>query len=147
MLYLWASAVAKIAIALALLRLAVKRVYRIMLWTIIAVVIAIGLVFWLVLLFDCQPISYFWERVTLVAHGKCLSTDVLLIIAYLYSGFTIVCDFALGILPACLIWGLQMTQRTKAALAGILSLGAMYALTLFSLQIKANDDLVQVSPW
>ncbi|KAL3496302.1 hypothetical protein BJX62DRAFT_193864 [Aspergillus germanicus] len=130
MLYLWASAVAKIAIALALLRLAVKRVYRIMLWTIIAIVIAIGLVFWLVLLFDCQPISYFWERVTLVAHGKCLSTDVLLIIAYLYSGFTIVCDFALGILPACLIWGLQMTQRTKAALVGILSLGAIASVAV-----------------
>ncbi|KAL2837339.1 hypothetical protein BJY01DRAFT_258397 [Aspergillus pseudoustus] len=130
MLYLWASAVSKVAIALALLRLAVKRRYRIILWTIIGVVIAIGLVFWLVLLFDCQPVSYFWERVTLFKKGKCLSTDVLLSIAYLYSSITIVCDFSLGILPACLIWGLQMTHRTKAALAGILSLGAIASVAV-----------------
>ncbi|KAL2813365.1 hypothetical protein BJX63DRAFT_394223 [Aspergillus granulosus] len=130
MLYIWASAVAKVAIALALLRLAVRRFYRIVLWTIIGVVIAIGLMFWLVLLLDCQPISYFWERVTLLKQGTCLSTDILLTIAYLYSSITIVCDLALGVLPACLIWGLRMTPRTKAALVGILSLGAIASVAV-----------------
>ncbi|KAL4863304.1 hypothetical protein BDV12DRAFT_206644 [Aspergillus spectabilis] len=130
MLYIWASAVSKIAIALALLRLTVRRIHRIILWGICAVIIIIGLVFWLILLLDCQPISYFWERMDISKQGTCLSVDVLLIIAYIYSSLTIVCDVALGILPACLIWGLQMTQRTKIALCGILSLGAVASVAV-----------------
>jgi hypothetical protein len=126
MLYLWASAVAKIAIALALLRLAVRRLHRFILWAVCAVVVVIGLVFWLVLLFDCWPVEYFWEQTDIFKQGKCISTEILLIIAYCYSSLTIVCDITLGILPACLIWCLQMSRRTKLALVGVLSLGAMY---------------------
>ncbi|KAL4802433.1 hypothetical protein BDV18DRAFT_163837 [Aspergillus unguis] len=125
MLYLWASAVAKVAIALALLRLAVRPVHRIILWAVCVVVVVSGLVFWLVLLFDCWPVEYFWERLNILKRGQCLSTHVLLIIAYVYSSLTIACDFTLGIMPVCLIWRLQMNARTKLALVGILSLGAI----------------------
>jgi hypothetical protein len=125
MLYIWASAVAKISIALALLRLTVKRAHRIILWGIIGTVITIGLMFWLVLLLDCHPISYFWNRVDPRNSGTCLSVQTLLDIAYLYSTLTIICDLALGILPIFLVWTLQMNRRTKIAVGGILSLGAM----------------------
>ncbi|KAL4914765.1 hypothetical protein BDW62DRAFT_204272 [Aspergillus aurantiobrunneus] len=130
MLYLWASAVSKVAIAVALLRLTVRRLHQIILWTVCAVIIVIGLVFWLILLFDCKPVSYFWERIDFFTQGTCLSTDVLLIIAYVYSSLTIVCDLTLGILPAFLVWGLQMSRRTKFALAGILSLGAIASIAV-----------------
>ncbi|RDW64544.1 phosphatidylserine decarboxylase family protein [Aspergillus mulundensis] len=130
MLYLWASAVSKIAIALALLRLAVRRLHRFTLWAVCVVIVIIGLVFWLVLLFNCWPVEYFWERTNIFKNGKCISTDVLLIIAYCYSSLTIVCDVTLGILPACLIWGLQMSRRTKLALVGVLSLGAIASVAV-----------------
>ena len=129
MLYIWSSAVAKVSIALALIRLTVRKVHLIILWIVIAVVIAIGLMFWLVLLFDCNPVSYFWERTNPLNSGTCLSTDILLAIAYLYSAITIFCDFTLGIFPVFLIWNLQMNGRTKAALGGILSMGAMFVST------------------
>ncbi|RAK95321.1 pectinesterase precursor [Aspergillus ibericus CBS 121593] len=130
MLYLWSSAVAKISIALALLRLTVRRMHRIVLWVIIGVVIAIGLMFWLVLLLDCRPVSYFWLRVDLTHSGTCQPVRVLLAIAYLYSGITIFCDLTLGILPMFLIWRLQMNDRTKIALGGILSLGAVASVAV-----------------
>lgn len=126
MLYLWSSAVAKVAIAWALLRLAVHRFHRIILWVVIVIVVCIGLVFWVILLFDCQPVSYFWQRLNPFEKGTCMSTDILLIVAYVYSGLTICCDFTLGLLPVCFIWKLQMNRRTKGVLAGILSLGAVY---------------------
>lgn len=125
MLYIWASALAKISIALALLRLAVKKVHRVVLWAIISMVISIGLIFWLVLLLDCKPISYFWRRVDPTVSGTCLPLRTLLDIAYLYSSLTILCDLTLGILPAFLVWKLQMNRRTKIAVGGILSLGTM----------------------
>ncbi|CEO60781.1 hypothetical protein PMG11_05321 [Penicillium brasilianum] len=130
MLYIWASAVAKTSIALALLRLTVKRAHRFFLWGIIGTVIVIGLLFWLVLLFDCHPISYFWNRVDPRNSGTCLSVQILLDIAYLYSALTIICDLALGILPIFLIWKLQMNHRTKIAVGGILSLGAIASVAV-----------------
>ncbi|OJZ92858.1 hypothetical protein ASPFODRAFT_77314 [Aspergillus luchuensis CBS 106.47] len=130
MLYLWASAVAKVAIALALLRLAVRPLHRFILWTVIGTVVCIGLVFWLILLLDCLPIGYFWGQINPLESGNCLSTDILLIIAYTYSSLTIVCDFTLGIFPAALIWGLHMSPRTKVALGAILGLGAVASVAV-----------------
>lgn len=123
--YIWASALAKVAIALSLLRLAVKRVHCVILWVSIGLTIAIGLMFWLVLLLDCRPISYFWDFADPAKSGTCMSERTLVEIAYIYSCFTIVCDLTLGILPSFLVWKLQMNYRTKLAVGGILSMGAM----------------------
>lgn len=89
MLYIWSSAVAKVSISMTLLRLTVRRLHRIILWAVIALSIIIGLMFWLVLLLECNPVSYFWLRVDPRSSGTCLSKDVLLAIAYLYSSLTI----------------------------------------------------------
>lgn len=59
MLYIWVLTVPELSIAVALLWLAVKRSYRVILWRIIAVFIAVGFMFWLVLLFARNPISHF----------------------------------------------------------------------------------------
>jgi hypothetical protein len=125
MLYIWSSAVTKVSISMTLLRLAVRRSHRIILWAVIALDITIGLMFWLILLLDCNPVSYFWLQVDPRSSGTCLSRDVLLAIAYLYSSLTIVCDLTLGVMPALLVWGLQMNRKTKIALGGILGLGAV----------------------
>ena len=50
---------------------------------------------------------------------------ILVKIAYVYSCLTIVCDLTLGILPYFIVWKLQMNNRTKLAVGGILSMGAM----------------------
>ncbi|KAJ5388227.1 hypothetical protein N7509_010768 [Penicillium cosmopolitanum] len=130
MFYLWATSLAKISIGVALLRLAVKKSHRIFVWVMISTVIAIGLMFWLVLLFDCKPVSYFWNQVDLTHSGTCTSINTLLAIAYFYSSVTIVCDLALGILPVFLVWNLQMNHRTKIAVGGILSLGAVASVAV-----------------
>ena len=54
-----------------------------------------------------------------------MSKDDLVKVAYVYSCLTIICDLTLGILPIFLIWKLQMSYRTKIAVGGILSMGAM----------------------
>ena len=126
-LYLWSSAIVKVSIAVALLRLAVKRWHRVVLWMIVGTVIVVGLFFWLILLFDCKPVQHFWQRVDPTYQGTCLSTEVLLYVAYTYSAITILCDFTLGGLPIIMVWSLQMDQHTKIAVGTILGLGAMYA--------------------
>lgn len=105
-----------------------KKVHRIILWGTISLTIIIGLIFWLVLLLECHPISFFWTQADGKHTGSCLPVKTLLDVAYVYSAFTIVCDFTLGFLPIFLVWELQMNRRTKTAVGGILSLGAMYVL-------------------
>lgn len=87
-----------------------------LLWFVIAISIVVGLVFWFMLTLECQPVSYFWRRFH--STGTCISIDYLIDIAYLYSVTAMVCDLILGLLPAFLVWNLQMSTRTKAALAG-----------------------------
>lgn len=81
--------------------------------------------FWLVMLLDCHPISYFWDFANPSKSGTCMSTQSLVKVAYVYSCLTIVCDLTLGLLPIFLVWKLQMSYRTKIAVGGILSMGAM----------------------
>lgn len=72
---------------------------------------------------QCDPVDHFWHRLT--STGKCIDTDYVLDIAYLYSVTATICDFILGLLPIALVWKLHMSQQTKAALAGILSMGCV----------------------
>jgi hypothetical protein len=132
MLYVWTSAFTKLSIAVTLLRLTVKKSHIIILWCIIVTTVSMGLMFWLVLLFNCHPIAYFWHQVDGTITGKCLPKGTLLDIAYLYSILSMLCDIALGTLPAFLVWKLQMNRRTKLAVGGILSLGAVYDIPVLA---------------
>ncbi|KJK66333.1 P-type ATPase of unknown pump specificity type V [Aspergillus parasiticus SU-1] len=123
--YVFTCVVAKISIALALLRLTVAKLHTILLWVVIGVSTVVGLVFWFMLTLQCQPVQYFWQRMRPGASGTCMNTDHLIDIAYVYSVFATLCDFILGLLPIALVWNLQMNTKTKAALAGILSLGCI----------------------
>ncbi|KAH1406794.1 hypothetical protein KXW28_000309 [Aspergillus fumigatus] len=123
--YVVTCVVAKLSIAVALLRLTVTKMHTMLLWTVIGVTIVVGLVFWFVLTLQCKPVSYFWNRLSPGAKGTCLDVDTIIGIAYLYSVTATLCDFVLGLLPISLVWKLQMTRKTKIALAVILSLGCI----------------------
>lgn len=122
MSYVIVVVLAKVSIALALLRLTVAKIHSVILWVLVAFSIVIGLVFFFMLTLQCTPVSYFWER---TGTGNCIKTDYLIDIAYLYSVVATACDLTLGLLPILLVWNLQMTTKTKAALAGILSMGCV----------------------
>ncbi|GCB20137.1 hypothetical protein AAWM_03022 [Aspergillus awamori] len=121
-LYICASGIAKVSIALALLRLSVQKYQRMILWTVMGASICISLIFWFLMLLQCHPVSEFWER---TGTGKCLSTDILINVAYVYSGICAICDFALGLLPIDLVRQLQINPKTKMALGATLSLGCV----------------------
>ncbi|KAJ5975259.1 hypothetical protein N7481_008966 [Penicillium waksmanii] len=128
--YIWASVLAKISIAVALLRLTIEKIHRIILLCNIGLTIAIGFMFWMVMLLDCHPISYFWDYADPSKSGTCMSKNDLVKVAYVYSCLTIVCDLTLAILPIFLIWRLQMSYWTKVAVAGVLSVGAIASVAV-----------------
>ncbi|KAG0153542.1 hypothetical protein PDIDSM_2196 [Penicillium digitatum] len=129
--YVWTCALARISIAVALLRLAVSNVHKLVLWATIGVTCAVGLVFWLMLILQCQPVEFFWQQVRLLSNphakvsGTCINLDHISTIAFVYSVTSTLGDLALCLLPIALVWNLQTNIRTKWALAAILGMGCI----------------------
>ena len=86
------------------------------------VTVTTGFVFMLVLLLQCHPISHFWEK---DQDGHCISWTVIIAMSWLWSIFAGMCDFTVGILPIFLVRDLQMSRRTKIAVAAILGVACM----------------------
>jgi len=109
-----------------LLRLAVVRVHSWILYGVMALSSAVGIVFLFFTIFQCRAVACFWNR--LLTGCKCINTDTLLGIVYMYSGVATACDFTLGSLPIFMIWRLQMDRQTKLAVSGILGIACVFVL-------------------
>lgn len=64
-------------------------------------------------------------------HGRCMDPSGLDGVVYLYSAVSAITDLGFGILPVFVVWGLYMPQRSKIALACILSLGCWWVHPFF----------------
>jgi hypothetical protein len=118
----------KISIGLFLLRITVRRMHIWLIHTVMGLTVLTGCVFFFVTVFQCTPISFFWDE---TLNGTCLDVNIIIGLTYLYSVVSAVCDFTFGILPVFLILGLNMSRSTKWALAPILSIACLY-VTYFS---------------
>src|SRR5690606_16747540 len=114
---------AKISIAIFLLRVVFSRMHKWILYAAMTISIIAGAVFFFVTLFQCSPISLFWDH---YQDGTCLDPYIVVVLAFVYSVFAIISDLTFVILPAFLVWNLSMDQRSKLALIPLLSMGAMY---------------------
>ncbi|KAE8334515.1 hypothetical protein BDV24DRAFT_170105 [Aspergillus arachidicola] len=120
--YVLTCTMAKISIALSLLRLTVRPFDSMLMYIVIGVSGVVGTVFWLILTLQCTPVSEFWER---RRNDTCSKGDQVVIMSYVYSVVACMCDFAIGIFPIFLLKDLQMNQRKKCLLAGILTVGCI----------------------
>ncbi|KAJ5902151.1 hypothetical protein N7495_002679 [Penicillium taxi] len=135
--YIWVCAMARISIAILLIRLTVVRAHIWILYGVIFVTSVVGLVFWAFLTFQCHPVSYWWRQAILLYEpsaditGSCLNISRTIANTYVYSVTSMICDLTLAILPLFMVWKLQMELRTKALLAGILAMGGIISEPLF----------------
>jgi hypothetical protein len=120
--YAAGAAIIKCSIAVTLLRIADSR--RRYVWTIyliMATTTMSAIIFIIGIANICHPITTLWgETVT----GSCnlkLNSDV----SFFFSGVEIATDWSLAILPAVLLWKIQMKNKVKISVAGILGLAAL----------------------
>lgn len=131
----------KFSIGIFLLRIAVVRSHRIIIWTTIAVLELYGAFYFFLFVLQCRPSTYFWTRYT-GGEGSCINANTTVIATYVYSGISCATDWILGIIPIFLVWNVQMNPRTKVSVALILGLGAMYvALVTDESRIDQNIEL------
>lgn len=122
-LYVITCVLAKVSIIITLLRITVDRIHAWILYAAISLATVVGLIFLFFTIFQCNPVDHFWHQLS--PTGSCVSKDVLIGIAYLYSVGAAVTDLTIGLLPVALIWNLRMNSRTKTAIVGILGIGCI----------------------
>lgn len=81
--------------------------------------------FFIFLLLQCRPISFYWRRFEGAIDGHCLEGSTIAAMAYGHGVVNVLTDLTLGIIPAFIVADLQITTRTKAAVAMTLALGSM----------------------
>ncbi|KAJ6022010.1 hypothetical protein N7540_007514 [Penicillium herquei] len=155
--YCFASIGCKISVCIFLMRITVKRSHIWTLYTVMILTVIAGLVFFFLMLLQCKPLSYFWNRKKFdpSIHGYCIDMEIIIIMTYIYSVFAAMCDFTVGILPIFLVSKLQMKRKAKLAVVGILSMACVASSAVIVrfpfVETFANDDFLwatyQIAIW
>lgn len=114
----------KASIGIMLLRLCVKRVHKVVVWTVLIITETYSVIFFFIFLFQCLPSAYFWTQYT-GGKGTCMDPYITVAVFYGYSAVTCAGDWTFSILPAFLVWDLQMGRKEKASVIMILAVGAL----------------------
>ncbi|RDL42465.1 Uncharacterized protein BP5553_02444 [Venustampulla echinocandica] len=114
----------KFSIGIFLLRIAVARTHKVIIWAVIIVTEVYSAFFFFLFILQCRPSSYFWTQYT-GGKGTCINPKVIVDSFYAYSAISCAADWTLGIIPVFMVWNLQMNIRTKLSVAAILAVGAI----------------------
>ncbi|KAM0254600.1 hypothetical protein ACHAQJ_006636 [Trichoderma viride] len=123
--YIWyclSMIAAKLSVGYFLLRLMIRRLEKMIIYGVMGLTVLTGVLFFFVTLLQCQPLSYFWDK---NQDGHCISIEIIIIITYVYSAFSVICDFTFALLPIYIIWGLNMKKMNKVALIPIMAMACI----------------------
>ncbi|OJD29105.1 cation-transporting atpase 4 [Diplodia corticola] len=150
--YIASTVPIKCAICIALLRITQQRKYRYSLWGIMFLSTIGAVTTIATVLAQCQPIAATWDKDL----GTCIDTKVITNSSYFLSACSIITDWSCAILPAFILWNVQLRFRIKASVVVILALGVVASTaTLVRLRYLLNynspDDylygLANIAVW
>ncbi|EGO58734.1 hypothetical protein NEUTE1DRAFT_98949 [Neurospora tetrasperma FGSC 2508] len=72
---------------------------------------------------SCKPIYYFWDQSP--PGGKCVRAWAILAVGYTCSVFNIITDLVYALLPAWIIYHLQMKLKTRISLMILMGMGCL----------------------
>jgi hypothetical protein len=114
----------RLAIAVFLVRLSTKQIHKWVIYVAIGANVLLSLTFFFLILFQCNPVGYFWKQYT-GTKGKCVGPDVIPSASIAHSVISFCVDWALGFLPFAILYELEMKTRTKVSVGLLLSMGLL----------------------
>ncbi|KAL2163977.1 hypothetical protein VTH06DRAFT_3190 [Thermothelomyces fergusii] len=134
-------------------RVIVERVHKWILYSAMAATAVSCTVFAFTCIFQCWPISYFWDKYTQT--GTCIPNRIIIALAILFSTINMITDFTFALLPAWIVLRLNMKLKTKLALCALMGLGCVASAAIVVrmpyLQAIASDeflyDTVYIAIW
>ncbi|KAF2156961.1 hypothetical protein K461DRAFT_263922 [Myriangium duriaei CBS 260.36] len=130
MFYIWGSTLVKVSIGMLLLHFITNRFQRFLVYNVTFNCIVLGAAYSILLIFDCKPISYWWNLDPL-AKGTCLPSKAFLIIGYVIAGLNAIADCTYAIVPFIIMSNTTMDVRTRAVVCGILGIGSITCIVTF----------------
>jgi len=103
------------------LRFFVARTYRRAAWFLIGVITTGGVAMVVTSCVSCLPVPFYWDKT--VKGGRCIN---LMAFWFTFSGFNIVTDLSVWLLPMPVLKSLQLPRRQKYSLIGVFALGGLY---------------------
>lgn len=97
------------------------RWFRWSLRSMIAFMFVHGLVFFLLIVFQCWPIRSIWDKT--ITDAKCLPVSA--VIGFTGAALSIVEDMIILLLPLPVVWNLQMSTRKKIGVIFMISVGSL----------------------
>ena len=125
--YTITTSVFKIAIGLFLLRITIHPIHIWIIRFIMTVAGIVGIAYTLLVIFQCKPISYWWD-LNPNHTGTCLSASLVMYFTYVVSALNSIADWTFGLLPIFVVKDLQMKRRVKVIVSAIIGLAAMCVL-------------------
>ncbi|KAH6658539.1 hypothetical protein BKA67DRAFT_216577 [Truncatella angustata] len=122
-LYIAIQLLAKVSISLLFIRLFPARWIRLTLQIFIAFMLGHGLIFIMVIAFQCWPVHSIWDK---TITGRCVDVTV---VGYVGAGLSIGEDLFLMLLPITELRKLQVTQRQRVLLSAMFAIGSFAAVT------------------
>jgi hypothetical protein len=119
------SALIRTSISVFLLRIAQTRLHRWVICITMAAVWTFSVVYFVLVLMQCSPTSFFWRQVLGTDEGHCIDPGIIPAATIAQSVVGAVCDFALALLPAAMLWKVQLNVRTKITVAVLLGMGIL----------------------
>ncbi|KAI1080225.1 hypothetical protein F5B20DRAFT_589642 [Whalleya microplaca] len=123
--YAWSLAFIKVSICVALLRITQAKRYVIPLWLVMLLSVGITFVAFVTLLVGCKPIAASWDA----GVGECDHSGRVMNIAILISAIAILTDWSCAIIPAFILWNLNMRFDVKVSLVFVLALGVLASIS------------------
>jgi hypothetical protein len=129
MVYAITAPVLRVTVALFLQRLVRRRTQRIIIFTTSAIGIVYGGCYLAGVVYQCIPLSFFWERVDHPTGGICFNPNVSVRLTIISTVVAAVMDWTFALLPIWMMWSLHISKQKKIMVCFLLGLGALYVPT------------------
>ncbi|PTB39269.1 uncharacterized protein TrAFT101_007944 [Trichoderma asperellum] len=137
--YVFCTCVVKVSVGFFLLRLSVDMKHIWILRLSMASTAIFGAAFFFVGVFQCNPISTYWE-IYPGFEGRCIPERTIVIMNYVASCLNCIADWTFGILPGFIVWSLNMPMKSRILVIGLLGFAAI-ASTATLVRYKYVDSL------
>ncbi|KAK2623624.1 hypothetical protein QTJ16_006805 [Diplocarpon rosae] len=123
-LTLIACTMPKVSVALFLLPIATRKLYRYFLWGLLVFMFVYTSVAVITTCLQCTDLRTFWDP---LVPPNCWSMRARQTLSLVYTSLTIATDFTLAFVPIPMLWNVQINFRVKLSLIAIMSMGIFAA--------------------
>ncbi|PWY76111.1 hypothetical protein BO94DRAFT_568526 [Aspergillus sclerotioniger CBS 115572] len=130
--YALGSILCKVSVSIFILRITIDKTHRFVICLVGGIVVAAGLIFFIMVLVQCHPMSYFWMQLSTeyAGTGHCMNMSIIIGGLYAFSASSALFDLTIAVLPILLVRKLKMRRDVKIAVAGLLGMACVASIAV-----------------